>query len=78
MPAAGAAPGTCTTTGTLAPNPSMTDRIEPFSVPDPPQGKFAVVTDTNKPGTRIMFRDVTLDGPLILHLTVFYERRPRR
>ena len=41
--------------GDSPPNPLMTDRIEPFSVPDPPQGKFAVVTDTANAGTRIMF-----------------------
>jgi D-alanyl-D-alanine carboxypeptidase len=59
--------------GNTPPNPSMTDRLDPFAMPDPPQGEFAAVTDTNKQGTRIMFRDVTLGGPLMLHLTVFFE-----
>ncbi len=41
--------------------------------PDPPQGEFAVVTEPTGPGTRILYRDVALDGELTLHLTVFYE-----
>jgi hypothetical protein len=41
--------------------------------PAPPQGEFAAVTDTHKAGKRIVFPDVTLDGPQMLHLTVFYE-----
>jgi len=44
----------------------------PFDVPNPPQGKFAAVTDMNGPGRRILYRDVTLDGRYRLHLTVFY------
>jgi CubicO group peptidase (beta-lactamase class C family) len=41
--------------------------------PDPPQGEFAAVTEPTGPGTRILYRDVSLDGELTLHLTVFYE-----
>jgi CubicO group peptidase (beta-lactamase class C family) len=41
--------------------------------PDPPQGEFAAVTEPTGPGTRILYRDVTLDGEMTLHLTVFYE-----
>ena len=31
-----------------------------------------MVTDTNGPGTRILYRDVKLDGRFSLHLSVFY------
>ena len=41
-------------------------------LPDPPQGEFALGTDMNGPGTRILYRDVKLDGRLMLRLTVFY------
>jgi hypothetical protein len=41
--------------------------------PDPPQGEFAAVTEPTGPGTRILYRDVSLDGELTLYLTVFYE-----
>lgn len=44
----------------------------PFDVPNPPQGKFAAVTDMNGHGRRILYRDVILDGRYRLHLTVFY------
>ena len=60
------------TDGHTAPDPAQSDPNVPFSVPDPPQGKFAAVTDMNGPGTRILYRDVTLDGRFTLHVTVFY------
>jgi D-alanyl-D-alanine carboxypeptidase len=60
------------TDGSKAPAPSQSDPNVPFDVPNPPQGKFAAVTDTNGPGTRILYRDVKLDGRLMLHLSVFY------
>ena len=41
-------------------------------LPDPPQGEFALGTEVNGPGTRILYRDVVLDGRLMLRLTVFY------
>ena len=44
----------------------------PIDLPDPPQGKFAAMTETNGPGTRILYRDVKLDGRFKLHLSVFY------
>ena len=58
--------------GHTAPEPSRSDPNVPFSVPDPPQGKFAAVTDMNGPGARILYRDVRLDGRYLLRLTVFY------
>jgi D-alanyl-D-alanine carboxypeptidase len=58
--------------GTKAPDPAQSDPNVPFHVPDPPQGKYAAVTDMNGPGTRILFRDLKLDGRFALHLTVFY------
>jgi hypothetical protein len=59
--------------GHIAPDPASSDLLDPFAVADPPQGAFAAVTDTNNPGTHIVYRDVTLDGPLTLTMTVFYE-----
>ena len=50
--------------GHKAPDPARSDPNFPFLLPDPPQGKFAAVTDTNGPGTRILYRDVRLDGRL--------------
>ena len=61
------------TNGGKAPDPARSDRIIPFNLPDPPQGKFAAVSDTNGPGTQILYRDVKLDGRLRFHLTVFYS-----
>src|SRR5688572_17357898 len=37
-----------------------------------PAGKFAILTDLNGPGTRILYRDLRLDGRFILRMTVFY------
>jgi CubicO group peptidase (beta-lactamase class C family) len=58
--------------GSEAPDPAQSDPNAPFDVPNPPQGKFAAVSDTNGPGTRILYRDVKLDGRFMLHLSVFY------
>jgi D-alanyl-D-alanine carboxypeptidase len=44
----------------------------PFELPDPPQGKYAAATDMNGPGTRILYRDLSLDGRFTLQVTVFY------
>jgi hypothetical protein len=44
----------------------------PFNMPDPPQGKFAAVCDAPGPGMQLMYRDIKLDGPTMLELTVFY------
>jgi D-alanyl-D-alanine carboxypeptidase len=60
------------TNGSKAPAPARSDPSVPFDLPDPPQGRFAAVSDTNGPGTRILYRDVKLDGRFRLHLTVFY------
>jgi hypothetical protein len=59
--------------GQKAPDRAQSDPNVPFDVPDPPQGKFAAVTDMNGPGTRILYRDVKLDGRFKLHLNVFYD-----
>ena len=40
--------------GQRAPDPAQSDPNAPFNVPDPPQGRFAAVTDMNGPGTRIL------------------------
>ena len=58
--------------GKTPPDRSQSDPNFPFEVPDPPQGKFAAVTDTNGPGRHLLYRDITLDGRYLLHLTIFY------
>jgi D-alanyl-D-alanine carboxypeptidase len=58
--------------GHKAPDPAHSDPNAPFDVPDPPQGRFAAVTDSNGPGTRILYRDLRPDGRFTLRLTVFY------
>jgi D-alanyl-D-alanine carboxypeptidase len=58
--------------GHQPPDPTHSDPNVPFAVPDPPHGRFAAVTDMNGPGTRILYRDLRLDGRFTLHLTVFY------
>lgn len=60
------------TDGSQAPDPAQSDPNTPFNVPDPPQGTYAAVTDMNGPGTRILYRDVRLDGRFRLHLAVFH------
>jgi D-alanyl-D-alanine carboxypeptidase len=59
--------------GSRAPDPAHSDPNVPFDLPDPPQGKSAVVSDMSGPGTLILYRDVKLDGRLMLHLTVFHS-----
>ena len=59
--------------GHKAPDPAQSDPNVPFDVPDPPQGRFAAVTDMNGPGTHILYRDLRLDGRFTLQVTVFYE-----
>ena len=60
------------TDGAEAPDPALSDPNVPFVLPDPPQGTYAAVTDMNGPGTRILYRDLRLDGRLTLAMTVFY------
>jgi D-alanyl-D-alanine carboxypeptidase len=59
--------------GRQAPDPSQSDPNAPFNMPNPPQGKFAAVTDMQGPGARIMYRDVKLDGRYLLQMSVFYS-----
>jgi D-alanyl-D-alanine carboxypeptidase len=58
--------------GHKPPDPAQSDPNVPFDVPDPPQGRFAAVTDMNGPGTRILYRDLRLEGRFTLQATVFY------
>lgn len=45
------------------PDRSRSDPNVPFDVPQPPQGRFAAVTDENAaPGRLILYRDIELDG----------------
>jgi CubicO group peptidase (beta-lactamase class C family) len=58
--------------GHKAPDPAQSDPNAPFDVPDPPQGRFAAVTDMSGPGTRVLYRDLRLEGRFTLQATVFY------
>ena len=58
--------------GKQSPDPKQSDPFVPFQMPNPPQGKFGAVTDTNGPGTRILYRDLTIDGRYLLEMTIFY------
>lgn len=67
--------------GATPPDPTDSDPNFPFNVPDPPEGKFAAVTDMSGAGTRILQRDVQLDGRFDLRFTLFYvnpTRLPRQ
>jgi hypothetical protein len=59
--------------GTKPPDPTDSDPNFPFKVPQPPEGRFAAVTDMSAPGARILYRDVQLDGRVKLRLTLFYN-----
>jgi D-alanyl-D-alanine carboxypeptidase len=58
--------------GRQAPDPKQSNAFLPFNVPNPPQGKFAAVSEGQGPGVKLMFRDITLDAPMMLELTAFY------
>lgn len=59
--------------GTKPPNPAETDPHVAFNVPQPPEGRYAAVTDMTAPGARILYRDVKLDGRVKLTFTLFYD-----
>ena len=61
------------TNGKTPPNPGHSDPIVPFSVPNPPQGKFGAVTDMDGPGTRFLSRTLTLNGRYRLRMSVYYS-----
>ena len=44
-----------------------------FSLPDPPQGRFAATTDGNGPHFTILYRDIFVEGPSALTATIFYD-----
>jgi CubicO group peptidase (beta-lactamase class C family) len=58
--------------GHKPPDPAHSDPNVPFNLPDPPQGRFAAVTDMDGPGTRILYRDLRLKGRFTLQVSVFY------
>lgn len=58
--------------GRTPPDPKQTNLFVPFNMPDPPQGKFAAVADAPGPGMHLMYRDIKLEGPMMLELTVYY------
>jgi CubicO group peptidase (beta-lactamase class C family) len=59
--------------GKTPPAPEQSDPVIPFVVPDPPQGRYAAIADSNAPGRRMLFRDLVLDGSYALELTLFYS-----
>lgn len=58
--------------GKQPPDPKQSDPFVPFHLPNPPQGKFGAVSDGNGPSVRILYRDLKLEGPSLLEMTVFY------
>jgi hypothetical protein len=58
--------------GGKPPDPAQSDPNVPFGITRPPQGAFATVTDMNGPGTRILYRDLRLDGQFRIDLTVYW------
>jgi D-alanyl-D-alanine carboxypeptidase len=58
--------------GKQAPDPKQSNGFVPFNVPSPPQGKVAAVSDAPGPGVQLMYRDIKVDGPMMLELAVFY------
>jgi D-alanyl-D-alanine carboxypeptidase len=58
--------------GRQAPDPKQSNAFVPFNMPNPPQGKFAAVSDAMGPGMQLMYRDLKLEGPVMLELMVFY------
>lgn len=59
--------------GTVPPDPLVTDKAVPFDMPDPPQGRYAAVTDQNGMGLRVLYRDIEVGGSWNLTATVFYN-----
>lgn len=59
--------------GRTPPDPADSDPTVPFHVVDPPQGRFAVVTDMCSRGARILYRDVKLTDRRELRFTLFYR-----
>jgi D-alanyl-D-alanine carboxypeptidase len=62
--------------GRQAPDPRQSDPFQPFNMPNPPQGKFAAVSDTSGPSMRLMYRDLKLEGSNQLEMLVFYRNGP--
>ena len=59
--------------GRHPPDPQQSNTFLPFQMPNPPQGKFAAVSDSRGPGSQVMYRDIKLDGPMMLEVTIFYS-----
>ena len=59
--------------GSTPPDRTITDPNVPFQMPNPPEGKYAAVTDMNGPGTRILSQVLKLDRRYTLRCTIFYK-----
>jgi D-alanyl-D-alanine carboxypeptidase len=59
--------------GRQPPDPNQSNPYLPFQMPNPPQGRFAAVSDSKGPGSQIMSRDLKLESPMMLELTIFYS-----
>jgi hypothetical protein len=62
--------------GRQAPDPKQSNGFVPFTMPNPPQGTVAAVSDAPGPGMQLMYRDIKLEGRMMLELTVFYTNGP--
>lgn len=51
----------------------MTDPDVPFNVAEPPEGRYAAVTDMDYSGVHFLCRDIEVAGSWTLHAVVFYE-----
>jgi CubicO group peptidase (beta-lactamase class C family) len=58
--------------GRQAPDPQQSNGFVPFNMPNPPQGTVAAVSDAPGPGMQLMYRDIKVEGRMMLELTVFY------
>jgi hypothetical protein len=56
----------------MPPDPKQSNGFVPFNMPNPPQGKFAAVAGAPGPGMQLLYRDINLEGPMMLELTLFY------
>lgn len=63
--------------GSKPPEGAKSDPFWPFEAPAPPQGRFAAISDTDGSGTRILYRDVALDGRYRLSVTVYFSNGGR-
>ena len=62
--------------GMKAPNPAETDPDVPFSVPSPPEGRYAAVTDMTAPGARLPIATSSSTAGAACVLAVLHDAGP--